>query len=252
MKVAVAGGTGLVGRAVVARLEESGHEAVVLSRATGIDLTDPSALPDLIERVRGVEAIVDATASPTTTDRDALIGFFVSVARHLRQAAEAAGVRRVVTLSIVGIDRMPGYAHYAAKLAQEEEARAGALPATILRATQFHDFGGQLTDWRARGPLLLCPVQPVQTVGVPTVAAHLVRLAQGAEEGATVDLAGPQRHGLARQVRRTARARGRRLAVVPVWVPGGTWAAARRGAALPGPDAVVDGPSFDDWVAAGA
>ena len=152
-------------------------------------------------------------------------------------------------LSSGGVERTIRDFVRCAKLAQEEATRAGAVPATILRATQFHDFGRQLTSWIAKGPLMPCPAAPVQTVAVETVAAHLLRLAVGEDEGRTVQLAGPQRHDLRSQVRRTARADGRRLFVVPVWLPGASERAAREGAMLPGPDAVIDGPSFDDWLA---
>ena len=44
MKIAVAGGTGVVGRHVVRELESRGHEPVVLSRSHGIDLTTGNGL----------------------------------------------------------------------------------------------------------------------------------------------------------------------------------------------------------------
>jgi hypothetical protein len=48
-----------------------------------------------------------------------------------------------VLLSIVGVDRVDtGY--YAGKRAQEELVLAGDVPATVLRATQFHEFAEQV------------------------------------------------------------------------------------------------------------
>ena len=50
-----------------------------------------------------------------------------------------------VALSIVGIDRVPlGY--YVGKLRQEELCLAGRVPATVLRATQFHEFPAQVLE----------------------------------------------------------------------------------------------------------
>lgn len=63
MRVAVAGGTGLVGREVVEVLTRMGHEPVVLARSTGIDLVSGNGLngaPD------GVGAVVNATNSPAS------------------------------------------------------------------------------------------------------------------------------------------------------------------------------------------
>jgi uncharacterized protein YbjT (DUF2867 family) len=155
----------------------------------------------------------------------------------------------VVTLSIVGLEAMATRAHYAGKLAQEAATRDGGLPATILRATQFHDFGGQLASWTRKGPFVPVPIQPVQTVDTGTVAQHLARLAHGEDEGMTVALAGPQRSDLTTVVRRTMRARGVSGLVVPLWLPGSAERAARGGAALPPAGAVIDGPSFDEWLA---
>jgi uncharacterized protein YbjT (DUF2867 family) len=246
MKVAVAGGTGLVGSTVVEALRARGDGVVVLARSAGVDLVDGTGLGRVLE---GVEAVIDTTSTPARTPREA-IAFFGTVARHLQQAAGAAGVRRVVTLSIVGLEPMAARGHYAGKLAQEREARAGAVPATILRATQFHDYGGQLASWRRKGPLVPVPLQPVQTVDLRTVGQHLARLAHGEDEGRTVQLAGPQRSTLPRVVKRTLRACGDRGLVVPLWLPGAAERAARGGAALPPPDATIDGPSFDEWLAA--
>jgi uncharacterized protein YbjT (DUF2867 family) len=245
MKVAVAGGTGLVGSRVVDALHEAGDEVVVLTRSAGVDLVTGAGLSGALD---SVEAVVDATSTPARTAEDART-FFGVVARHLQEASAAAGVRRVVTLSIVGLEAMASRAHYAGKLAQEAATRQGPVPATILRATQFHDFGGQLASWTRKGPFVPVPIQPVQTVALETVGHHLARLAHGDDEGTTVQLAGPQRSTLVDVVRRTLRARGDRALVVPLWLPGAAERAARGGAALPPDGAVIDGPSFDEWLA---
>jgi uncharacterized protein YbjT (DUF2867 family) len=55
-------------------------------------------------------------------------------------------VRHHVVLSIAGVDRVGGNAHYAGKRRQEELALAGPIPATVLRATQFHEFAAMVVD----------------------------------------------------------------------------------------------------------
>ncbi len=244
MKVAVAGGSGQIGSEVVAALEERGDEVVVLARGRGVDLTSGDGVDGALV---GVEAIVDCTSTPSTSAEETA-AFFEAVARTLQEAGARAGVRRVVTLSIVGIERMADRDHYAGKLAQERTTRAGAVPATILRATQFHSFGARLISRAGPGPVRV-PEQPVQPVDPRTVADHLVRLAHGEHEGETVELAGPQRLDLVDLVRATAHARGTAVDVVPVRGSGDGGRAARRGAALPGLDAIIDGPAFDEWLA---
>lgn len=248
MRVAVAGGTGLVGAKVVERLAAQGHEPVVLTRGTGVDLTTGTGLADALV---GAAAIVDATSLVSTKPADT-VAFFTAVAGNLQQAGAAAGVRRVVTLSIVGIDGLGGgaFGHYDGKRAQEATTEAGEVPTAVLRATQFHGFAGQLIDWMAKGPLMPCPKQPVQTVDVDAVADQLVALAleEPAAQRVRRDVAGPEKQMMADLIRATAQARGRRLAVVPVWLPGATARKARNGVLQASPEAEIIGGTFAEWL----
>ncbi|WP_235528158.1 NAD-dependent epimerase/dehydratase family protein, partial [Plantibacter sp. Leaf171] len=83
MRIAITGGTGFVGRHLAERLQGDGHEAVIVSRRTGVDIDDTEALAtafagcdavahcaginreigeQTFERVhvRGTQAVVDA------------------------------------------------------------------------------------------------------------------------------------------------------------------------------------------------
>lgn len=248
-RIAVAGGTGLVGAKVVARLEAAGHDAVALTRRTGVDLTDGAGLE---EALRGVDAVVDCTSLESMSPA-ATTAFFRAVATNLQRAGAAAGVRRIVTLSIVGIDGLGGapFGHYDGKRAQEEATEGGEVPTAILRATQFHGFAGQLIDWTAKGPLLACPKQPVQTVDVDAVADELVALSleESTEQHVRIDVAGPDKRMLADLARAIAKARGQRLWVLPVWLPGAT-AKKIRGGVLQAPaGARIIGGTFEEWLA---
>lgn len=248
MLVAVAGGTGLVGAKVVSRLQERGDEVVVLARSTGIDLTTGAGLAAALE---GVEVVIDAT-SIVAKKPDEYVAFFRAVAENLQKAGSAAGVRRIVTLSIVGIDGLGGgpFAHYDGKRAQEAATEAGSVPTSILRATQFHGFAGQLIDWVAKGGVLPCPKQPVQTVDVDAVADQLVAMAheETTHQHVRRDLAGPEKSLLADRARAIAKARGQRLWVAPVWLPGATAKKIRSGVLQAPPGAIIDGGTFEEWL----
>lgn len=66
MRIAVAGGTGVVGRHVVERLAEAGHEAVVLARSQGVDLMTGHGL---LASLEGVDAVIDVSNVETTKER---------------------------------------------------------------------------------------------------------------------------------------------------------------------------------------
>ena len=248
-KIAVAGGTGMVGTTLVSALRARGHDVVVLSRAAGVDLV---AGTGLAEALVGVDQIVDVTSTVTTKAKECA-AFFGSVAGNLQASGGAAGVARILTLSIVGIDGLDGggaYGHYVGKLAQEAATTAGQVPTAILRATQFHEFAGQLIDWTAVGPFVPCPRHPAQTVALGTVVMHLVRVVEDPAVRGITNLAGPEKRLLADLVRATAKARSQRLAVVPVWLSGDTPKRVRNGALQAPADAIIDGPAFDEWLAA--
>lgn len=80
VRVAVAGGTGQVGRQTVEALRGSGHEVVVVARSTGVDVTTGAGLT---EALAGVDAVIDVTNTPAT-EADAARDFFGTVTTQLQ------------------------------------------------------------------------------------------------------------------------------------------------------------------------
>ena len=249
MRIAVAGGTGAAGRHTVAAARAAGHEVVSLSRADGVEVVAATGLEAALE---GVDVVIDVLNGPTT-GRDAATAFFATATGNLQSVGQRSGVRRMVVLSIVGIDRVPGFAYYDAKRAHEAAALAGPVPVSIVRATQFHEFAGQLVDRLSVGPVAPIPSMRVQPVAARTVGARLVEVAEEAAPGARSALAGPEEIGLVALARRTVQVRGQHRWVVPVRLPGSVGSAVRSGALLPragdAGDLVVAGPGPDEWLA---
>jgi uncharacterized protein YbjT (DUF2867 family) len=245
MRIAVAGGTGTVGRYVVQAAEQSGHHVVVLSRRAGVDVRKGDGLDAALE---GIEVVVDATHAGTT-NRAKATAFFCEVSRRLQTVATAQGVTRLVTLSIVGVDRVPGFGYYQAKLAQEAAVLEGPLPVTIVRATQFHEFPAQILGRTRMGPLAVVPRMRVQSVAARTVGEVLLEVATGSPRQEMVEVAGPEPADLVDLARSVVARRDQRVAVIPVRVPGRSGKAMRSGALLPTPGVRLAGPGFADWLA---
>lgn len=243
MKIAIAGGTGVVGRPTVDAVRTAGHEPVVLSRGTGVDLVTGAGLDATLD---GVDAVID-TANITTLKAAEAIRFFEAATGNLVRAAERAGVAHVVLLSIVGIDRMP-HDYYAGKLAQESVIESANVPWTILRATQFHEFSGQLYERAKLGPLHVAPRARVQPIAAREVGAHLAALAAGPAQGRAADLAGPREERLDEMVKAYARRVGHGGWVPSVSLPGAQMKGMRAGLALPGPDAERGTETFAQWL----
>ena len=239
-KIAVAGATGRVGRHVVDILEARGHEVVTMARSTGVDVITGAGLAEALE---GVEVIVDAATGPSP-DEQAATEFFTTAARNLHEAAVGAGVQRLVVVSIVGIDRLDA-GYNAAKLAQERATLDGWIPARILRATQFHEFVGELVKWGRQGDVSYVPKMRTQLVAARTVAEALADLALEPAPGPILEIAGPREESMVEAARLLMERRGD-----PVRIEGVTWDDRyEAGAALPGPDATLAGPTFEEWLA---
>jgi uncharacterized protein YbjT (DUF2867 family) len=239
MRIAVAGGTGLVGAMVVSRLAEAGHDPVVLARSHGVDLVADTGLD-----LTSVDAVIDAT-NVVTRNRKASEGFFGAVTSHLLEAGKAAGVRHHVVLSIVGCDRVDlGY--YFGKRLQEQLVQAGGAPFTILRTTQFHEFAGQLLAGLP-GPVALVPKMRIQPIAAAEVADRLVELALSEPQG-VLELAGPREEQLVDVARRLLRQQGSRRKVVPLMVPGAAGKQLAVGGLLPAGPGLRGTQTFAEWL----
>ncbi len=245
MRIAFAGGTGTSGGYAVDAARAAGHEIVVLSRANGIDLTDDAGLS---EALSGVDAIVDTT-NISTRDGVKAAEFFETVTRRLGEIGARAGVARLVSLSIVGIDRASSFGYYTAKLRQEDAVAASPLASTIVRATQFHEFAGQMIAQMKLGAVATIPVMRSQPISARTLGGLLVDVAVAPPQEAMIEIAGPQPEDVISMARRLIRSRRRRIKVVPLALPGETGRAFRGGALLPSEHARLAGPTFEDWLA---
>ncbi|WP_447040938.1 SDR family oxidoreductase [Streptomyces sp. DSM 118878] len=246
-KFAVAGATGRLGRHVVDVLTERGHTVVPMSRATGVDVITGKGLADALI---GVDVIIDV-ASWHASDQEAATDFFRTATGNLHEAGRRAGAERIVAVSIIGADKATA-GFLAAQQVHEEVNLSGPLPARILRAAQFHEFVGQVLDWR-QGDVAYVPALPTQLVACRTVAETLADLAidpHAAQPGPGApipEVAGPRRETLAEAAQLLGARRG--IEVVAVdgsGMPDAEIAAA--GGFLPGPHAELAGPTFREWL----
>jgi uncharacterized protein YbjT (DUF2867 family) len=251
MKVAVIGGTGVLGKPLVAELATRGDEVRVLSR------TPPAKLPDgalhhsidltkgegLAEVLSGVEVVVDASNS---NPRDAG-PVLVDGTERLLTAAAQAGVRHHVGVSIVGCDRVPT-SYYKVKVEQEEAVAAGEVPWSLLRATQFHSLLAWAFGQAGRARLMPTGSARLQPIEPKLVAARLANVAHAEPAGRLEEIAGPEMLTLSDLARRWRRADGRWMLPLPIPMVGKVGRPLREGA-LCNPDAAAGGKTFEQWLA---
>jgi uncharacterized protein YbjT (DUF2867 family) len=243
-KIAVAGATGRVGHHVVEVLAERGHDVVRVSRTHGVDVITGEGLA---EALAGVECIVDTATGPSP-EQQAATEFFNTAARNLQEAGQSAGVQRIVVVSIIATDRLKG-GYGIAKVAHEQATLSGPIPARVLRAAQFHEFVEQLVQWGTQGEVSYVPRMRTQLVAARTVAEALAELAVDPESapGPTLEVAGPREESLVEMAKMLVARRGDSLRVEPVSDPV-DGDANESGVLLPGPDARLGGPTFEEWL----
>lgn len=240
MRIAIAGATGTVGRHVMESAQRRGHDAVALSRSHGVDVVSGEGLS---AAMADAEVVIDVLNAGSFEEGPAT-EFFTAAAGNLQHIGAEQGVRHVVTLSIVGIDRAPvGY--YAAKLAQERTAANGPVASTIQRATQFHEFPAQLLAATRDGSQASVFDLRVQTVAARTVAEVLVAVAEQAPTGRATELAGPEEANLVELARAFVAQRGETIDVV---ADSDSFAGVPSDALLPADDAHISGPAFQTWL----
>ncbi|MFF0341335.1 SDR family oxidoreductase [Kribbella sp. NPDC004875] len=228
--ILVTGGTGTLGRPTVSHLRAAGHLVRVLSRKPGPDraVADLTTGVGLQAAVDGIDVVVHLATSEGRGD--------VQQARNLVEAA--TGVRHLVVMSIVGIDRIP-LSYYKAKLAVEQLVAESHVPYTILRAAQFHDLIDRVFSAQRYSPVLLAPTVPLQPIAVEDVAARLAEVVgQSPLKGHAPDIGGPERRTVHDLALIWKQARNSRRPIVPLRLGGEAFRAFASGAAT------VDGPAY--------
>ena len=245
-KIAVAGATGRVGQHTADVLRERGYDVVPISRSQGVDVITGTGLATALA---GVECIIDAATGPSPAQETAT-KFFTTAARNLQESGQQAGVQRMIAVSIIGTDRFTtGYG--AAKIAHERATLAGPVPAHVLRAAQFDEFVAQFVDWGTQGDVAYVAQMRTQLVAARAVGEVLADLATVPElpRAPFTEVAGPREESMVEAAALLAARRGH-----PAKIEGVTnlddpdHELNENGALLPGPGAILAGPTFAEWL----
>ncbi len=256
--ILVTGGTGGLGRRVVARLRAKGRDVRVLTRRAHAPEAGVEYVVGDLAKNEGVDA---AVAGAETVIHCAGVGKIkedTAQAENIVRAAKRAGVRHLVSVSVVGADRIPVesavdrsmFAYFASQLAKERVVAESGLPWTNLRATQFHDgFVLVMVRGMSRMPIVPMPAGfRFQPVDADEVADRLVELALGSPAGQVPDVAGPKIYEADYLMASYLEATGKHRPIVHMPMPGKAAAAIRAGANL-APDRAVGKRTWEEFLA---
>jgi len=268
MIVAVAGGTGFVGGAILSELLRRGERAIALSRHAGAararlpggaetreaDVNgDPAGLDAALA---GVDALAIALAFPNAPMEDPARGWTyervdAAGTEALVGAARRSGVRRLVYISGAGAAPDADRHWFRAKWRAEQAVRSSGITFTIIRPTWIYGPGDValnrflgFTRWLPFVPLTGSGRQLLAPVFVDDVARLAAdALADPAAADQTFDVGGPATYSMREIVGIALRVAGKRRLILPA--PAG---ALRLGARvlqhLPGRILTPDGVDF--------
>lgn len=228
MKVLVTGGSGFLGRYVIERLVDRGHEVVALARsadaAARVDALGASAIPGDLDDPASVDAAFHAAEAGALANV-ASLGF--GHAPTIVSAAEDAGLRRAVFVSTTAIFTALNAGSKTVRVAAEETIQASALDWTIIRPTMIYGDPGDRNIARLLRLLRKTPIVPLpgdghrlqQPVHAGDVADAIVAAVEREQAiGRAYDVAGPEPISFREVVEQSAEAVGRnpRLVSIPL------------------------------------
>jgi uncharacterized protein YbjT (DUF2867 family) len=249
LRVLLTGATGLIGSAVLAGLHGEGHAVVAVARNAGaaarlpeaascvaLDIAKATSPADWLPHLAGINAVVNCAGVLQDSPRDSTAGVHTDGAAALFAACEQAGVRRVVQVSAIGVDRSAATAFARTKLAGDQALMARNLDWVILRPSVVvgrQAYGGSAL-FRGLAALPIMPrvagTGPLQVVQLDDlVRTILYFLKPDAPSRIALEIAGPERLSLDEVLIAYRRWLGRsdaRFVTVPGWL---VHAAARLG-----------------------
>ena len=226
--VLVAGASGFVGRRLCPALIEAGHGVRAMTRhpdsytgegeAVYGDVHDADTLPKALAGCRAAYYLVHSLDSKDFERLDA------EAARAFGQAAAEAGVQQIIYLGGLGSESDQLSSHLRSRREVEGLLGEAGVPVTVLRAGIIVGSGGiswemtrQLVDHL---PAMVTP-KWVRTRTQPIAVADVVRYLVGVLDepravGKVFEIGGPEVLEYVTMLRRVARIKNSRLAIVPV------------------------------------
>jgi uncharacterized protein YbjT (DUF2867 family) len=243
VRILLTGATGLIGSAIAARLKREGYEVIGVTRREGVDTrrvpADRWVTLDMrnaagegawLPHLAGVDAVVNCAGVLQDSVRDSTAAAHRDGPAALWRACEAAGVRRVIHFSAMGVER-GGLTDFSRTKGEGDAALAAtSLDWVILRPSVVVGraaYGGSAL-FRALASFPILPRTPeagaIDVVQLDDVVETVVRLlAPGAASRVALDLSGPERltfEEIVAAYRSWLGWRRARIVSAPAWVMG--------------------------------
>jgi uncharacterized protein YbjT (DUF2867 family) len=214
MRVLVTGAYGFIGSAVTARLIAEAHDVVGIGRNVAraarqlpqarwiaLDIAKAKTVEDWLPHLSGIDAVVNCAGALQDGGSDDIRAVHVDGTIALFAACEQAGIRRVIHISAIGVDRETPTKFSQTKLVADDDLQKRDLDWVILRPSVVYGrnaYGGSALLRAAAALPGFVPVFPdtadLQVVHLDDVAETVAFfLKDSAPARMTLELAGPER-----------------------------------------------------------
>lgn len=239
MRIAITGGTGFIGNHLAQHLIMEGHDVVLLARRKRgkdapetlrarfvlTDMSDPQALANAL---KGCDTVAHCAGINRELGSQTYQKVHVEGTKNLVQAAQSAGVKKIVLMSFLRARPNCGSPYHESKWAAEEAVRNSGLDYTIVRAGMVYGLGDHMLDHLSHA-LYTFPIFAMvgfKEKGIrPLAVEDLVPVLAAATlerrlSGQTLAITGAEQLYLSEAVRRVARVSGQKVRMIraPVWV----------------------------------
>jgi uncharacterized protein YbjT (DUF2867 family) len=216
---------------------------VEISRAHGVDVITGRGL---FEALAGVDVVIDVSNPIPADGQSGLAQTVAAATRNVVGACAARDVQRLVVSTIAGIEDpvFDGFPYCEAKRAAKEIVLDSAVPATIVKSTQWYEFANNPAAVDSHDGEVVVQDWLIQPIAADTVADVLVEAALGQTQRPRT-ITGPEAVRLPELKSKLLARQGdnRRVrAVQPTLDALGT------GALLASDGAIVVGPDVDTWL----
>jgi uncharacterized protein YbjT (DUF2867 family) len=212
VRVLLTGANGFIGSALATRLVADGHEVMGVARRGGeprphmrwitLDMRNATRPEDWLPHCNGIDAVVNCVGVLQDSTLDSTDAAHATAPSALFAACAKAGVRRVIHLSAIGVDRQTPSAFTRSKAAGDKALMASGLDWVILRPSVVvgrRAYGGSaLFRGLAALPILprLQDAGELQIIQLNDVTAVMWFLRPEAPAQVQLELAGPERLAL--------------------------------------------------------
>lgn len=245
MRVLICGGSGFLGKHIVNALIQLGHDPVVLSRhsSPALDFGKCITPEPWREHLHNIDAVINAVGALRDQPGQSLPALHTTAPVALFDACVQAGIKRVVQISALGVDKSQTL-YASSKRAADDYLLAlgagGQLNPVVMRPSIIFGSGGsssQLFLRLAGLPVLALPSimrrAQIQPVAVRDLAEAIAHITTSSLPTGVIEIGGPEQISIERFIANLRTQLGRQPATVrllPDWL---SKASARLGDSLP-------------------